>query len=131
MKTVFVNTIVFVKDLQRAKAFYTKLLDQTILEDFGTITFFENHLVLHQAGSIIKTVFKRQSFKTALRQGRRNVLIYFESQDLDRMYERIKGAGVPIIHGIEQQAWGQKVFRFFDPDRHIVEIGEPFHTKEE
>ena len=131
MKTVFVNTIVFVKDLQHAKAFYSELLGQTILEDFGAITFFENHLVLHQAKSIIKTVFKRQSFKTALRQGRRNVLIYFETKELEGMYERIKGAGVPLIHGIEQQAWGQRVFRFFDPDRHIVEIGEPFHTKEE
>lgn len=131
MKTVFVNTIVFVKDLERAKAFYSELLDQKILDDFGTITFFENHLVLHQAKSIIKTVFKKQSFKAALRQGRRNVLIYFETKELEGMYERIKQAGVPIIHGIEQQAWGQKVFRFFDPDRHIVEIGEPFRTKEE
>jgi catechol 2,3-dioxygenase-like lactoylglutathione lyase family enzyme len=129
MKTVFVNTIVFVKDLERSKAFYRDLLGQKILEDFGSITFFENQLVLHQASSIIKTVFGKRSLKAALRQGRRNVLIYFETKELESMFSRIKDAGVPVIHGIEQQAWGQKVFRFFDPDRHIVEIGEPLHTK--
>jgi hypothetical protein len=32
---------------------------------------------------------------------------------------------VELIHPILQQAWGQRVFRFYDPDRHIVEIGEP------
>jgi len=130
MKTVFVNTIVFVKDLERSKAFYTELLDQKILEDFRTITFFENHLVLHQANSIIKTVFKKCSFKMAFRQGRRNVLIYFETKELQAMFKRIKEAEVPMIHGIERQAWGQKVFRFYDPDRHIVEVGEPFRAEE-
>jgi catechol 2,3-dioxygenase-like lactoylglutathione lyase family enzyme len=63
MKTVFVNTIVFVKDLERSKAFYRDLLGQSILEDFGTITFFENQLVLHQASSIIKTVFGNAASK--------------------------------------------------------------------
>lgn len=32
---------------------------------------------------------------------------------------------VELIHPIERQAWGQKVFRFYDPDGHIVEVGEP------
>ena len=30
-----------------------------------------------------------------------------------------------FIHNIEQQPWGQRVLRFYDPDRHIIEIGEP------
>ncbi|WP_424540407.1 hypothetical protein [Sinorhizobium medicae] len=26
---------------------------------------------------------------------------------------------------IERQAWGQRVFRFYDPDEHAIEVGEP------
>lgn len=131
MTPIFVNTIVFVKDLECAKTFYTDVLGQKILEDFGTITFFENHLVLHQAQSITKTVFKKESSEAAREQGKRNLLIYFESDEMENMFARVSESGAQIIHGIERQAWGQTVFRFFDPDGHIVEIGEPMHTKTE
>lgn len=36
-------------------------------------------------------------------------------------------SGYEIIHPFEKQAWGQNVFRFYDPDRHIPEIGEATH----
>lgn len=130
MKPVFVNTIVFVKDLEKSKAFYSKVLMQNILNDFNTIVFLENHLVLHQAQSIIHTVFKQESKEALLDQGKRNLLIYFESDDIEGMLARVSEAGAQIIHGVERQAWGQNVFRFFDPDGHIVEIGEPFRTQE-
>jgi uncharacterized glyoxalase superfamily protein PhnB len=32
---------------------------------------------------------------------------------------------VDLIHPIVEQAWGQRVFRFYDPDGHAVEVGEP------
>lgn len=130
MKPVFVNTIVFVKDLEKSKAFYSKVLMQNILNDFNTIVFLENHLVLHQAQSIIHTVLKQESKEALLDQGKRNLLIYFESDDIEGMLARVSEAGAQIIHGVERQAWGQNVFRFFDPDGHIVEIGEPFRTQE-
>ena len=130
MKPVFINTIVFVKDLEKSKAFYSDVLMQNVLNDFSTIVFLENHLVLHQAQSIIQTVFKQGSQDALLDQGKRNILIYFESDDIEGMLARVKEAGAQIIHGIERQAWGQNVFRFFDPDGHIVEIGEPFRTQE-
>ena len=129
MKTIFVNTIVFVKDIERSKIFYRDLLDQKIVNDFDSIVFFENHLVLHQANKIINTVFRRNSTEAGKDQGNRNILIYFESDDLEAMFARVNEAKVPLIHGIELQDWGQKVFRFFDPDNHMVEIGEPFRTK--
>jgi uncharacterized glyoxalase superfamily protein PhnB len=51
-------------------------------------------------------------------------VLYFEDADLEAAFGRIAGA-VELIHGIRREAWGQRVFRFFDPDGHIVEIGEP------
>ena len=56
--------------------------------------------------------------------GRRNVLYYFEDDDIDACFARIKDR-VELIHPIVKQAWGQRVFRFYDPDGHAIEVGEP------
>ena len=52
------------------------------------------------------------------------MLLYFEHWDVDAAFEKI-APHVELIHTVEQQAWGQRVFRFYDPDGHAVEIGEP------
>lgn len=126
----FVNTIIFVKDINKSKRFYSDALGLKIIQDYETIVFFENHFVLHSAVSIIKTVFKRNNYFQKKKQGRKNILIYFETNQLDNCFNKIAKLGVKFIHGIEKQAWGQKVFRFKDPDGHIVEVGEPFRVKE-
>ena len=38
---------------------------------------------------------------------------------------KLAQAGVTCVHPIREQPWGQRVFRVFDPDRHLVDIGEP------
>lgn len=122
----FVNTIVFVEDLQRSRKFYEEVLMQKMVKEFGVIIFYENHLVLHEIKPIMETVYKTPFEPNASPLGRRNILVYFETEDLQAMFDRVSGSGAKIIHNIEAQAWGQKVFRFYDPDEHIVEIGEPF-----
>lgn len=129
MKNVFANTIIFVKDIERSKIFYSETLGMRIIDDYGTIVFFENRLVLHSAASILKTVFKRIRISGLMKQGRKNILIYFETDGLEEFYEKT-ASKVNIIHGIEKQAWGQKVFRFYDPDGHMIEFGEPFRIEE-
>ena len=129
MKNVFANTIIFVKDIERSKIFYSETLGMRIIDDYKTIVFFENRLVLHSAASILKTVFKRIRISGLMKQGRKNILIYFETDGLEEFYEKT-ACKVKIIHGIEKQAWGQKVFRFYDPDGHMIEFGEPFRIEE-
>lgn len=124
MPNKFVNTIVFVSDLERSKHFYADLLNIKIRKDLNTIVFFENQLVLHSAKSILGTIFKEEIPHTVSEQGRNNILIYFECDDLDTFYHGVKNK-VKVIHGIQKQDWGQRVFRFYDPDGHIVEFGEP------
>jgi catechol 2,3-dioxygenase-like lactoylglutathione lyase family enzyme len=129
MTNVFVNTIVFVKNIEVSKYFYSNILNMKILQDFGTIVFYENHLVLHIADSILKTIYKKRKFSAFRKQGKNNVLLYFETDKLDEFYNEIAN-NVKIIHGIEKQIWGQKVFRFYDPDNHMIEFGEPFRIEE-
>jgi hypothetical protein len=50
--------------------------------------------------------------------------LYFETDELEPIYRRLKEAKVAFIHGIYEQPWGQRVMHLYDPDGHIVEIGE-------
>ena len=128
---IFYNTIVFVKDIQRSKAFYQDVIGLRVKEEFDTIVFFENHFVIHCVKSILKTVFKKGMLHRFFLQGKKNILLYLETNNLEEAYQNIVKVGCKIIHPIEEQAWGQRVFRFYDPDRHMVEIGEAMHLKPE
>jgi catechol 2,3-dioxygenase-like lactoylglutathione lyase family enzyme len=123
---VFYNTIVFVKDIEKSKKFYTDVIGLKIIEDCKTIIFFDNHFTIHNGNNLLSTVFKRSPFFN-FSKGKKNIEIYFETDDIEASYQTIVRNKVKIIHGIERQAWGQNVFRFYDPDKHILEIGEALH----
>lgn len=134
MGNKYINTIIFVSDLKKSKKFYSELLGIRITKDLETIVFFENHLVLHCAESIITTVYKgKKPFRPTQKQEKNNLLNYFECEnliELETFFEKIKDK-VKLIHPIETQKWGQNVFRFYDPDGHIVEFGEPMNDTPE
>jgi len=119
----FVNPIPFVRDIARSRAFYETRLGLRVLEDFGSFILFETGFAIHDGAALEKTIWGEAS-ATEQAYGRGNVLFYFEDQDIDAAFARI-APHVDLIHPVERQAWGQRVFRFYDPDGHAVEIGEP------
>lgn len=119
----FINPIPFVQDIARSKHFYESILGLKIREDFGDFVLFEGGFALHEARSIQTTVWgdikePNNSY------GQRNLLLYFEHDNIDAAFENIR-PHAKLIHPIKKQAWGQRVFRFYDPDHHAIEIGEP------
>jgi catechol 2,3-dioxygenase-like lactoylglutathione lyase family enzyme len=120
----FINPIVFVSDIKASTAFYRDILGLQIEADHGTIVIFAGHLAIHDAVALTHTVWGSEAPIEAGPYGRRNLLLYFEAPDIDACFERIR-VKVDLIHPIIKQAWGQRVFRFHDPDGHAVEIGEP------
>lgn len=119
----FVNPLPFVQDMERSKAFYGGLLGLAVVEDHGNFVRFENGFALHRGRDLHQTVFGVppdgcEPF------GRLNLVLYFEDEDIHAAFERLVGS-VALIHGIRREPWGQLVFRFYDPDGHIIEIGEP------
>ncbi|CCF01203.1 VOC family protein [Sinorhizobium fredii] len=119
----FVNPLPFVADIDRSKRFYCEVLQLRVLEDHGDFVRFSDGFALHDGPSLHRTVFGESRLEDGP-YGRRNLVFYFEDEDIDAAFERIAGR-VELIHGISEQSWGQRVFRFFDPDGHIIEIGEP------
>ena len=43
----------------------------------------------------------------------------------DAFAEKLKGIDdIDYVHSVIEHRWGQRVVRFYDPDRHIIEVGE-------
>ena len=92
--------------------------------DHGPNVAFEGGFSIWQADHAYQIIFGR-SPGVAGRLGHENCELYFETDDLDDMSARASNAGAQFVHPLREQPWGQRVFRFYDPDGHIVEVGEP------
>jgi catechol 2,3-dioxygenase-like lactoylglutathione lyase family enzyme len=119
----FVNPLPFVASIDRSKKLYIEILGLKVLEDHGDFIKFDSGFALHDGKSLHRTVFGGESDNDSS-YGRLNLVLYFEAENLDGEFARIANR-IDLIHPIERQGWGERVFRFYDPDRDIVETGEP------
>ena len=118
-----IDTILLVEDITISRRFYAEALGMEILHDWGTMVIFTNRLAVHQA-SELQPREEAQKFVTPGFYGRGNVVIYLQSDDLDASYRQLKEAGAEIIHPILTLPW-ERIFRIYDPDHYVIEIGEP------
>lgn len=50
--------------------------------------------------------------------------LYFEEDDFDAFAKKLQGLDVEYVHPVKEHRWGQRVVRFYDPDYHMIEVGE-------
>jgi predicted enzyme related to lactoylglutathione lyase len=125
MKIRHVDTIVFVTDVACSSAFYRDVLGLPVSHHFGTMVQFEHGFAIHDGPNLLGKTYKKPGAFPSEPQGHDNIDIYFETDDLEAAFRAVAESGAEVIHPIETQEWGQRVFRFHDPDGHIVEIGDP------
>ena len=113
--------LIVVNDMARSRYFYEELLDQKVKFDFGPNVPFEGfslHLKSHFQSLLGDATQYPVTPKAHWGE------LYFETDELEPIYQRLNEANVEFIHSICEQPWGQRVMRFYDPDGHIIEIGE-------
>ena len=113
------NPMLVVKDIDRSVEFYKKVFGFHVIMDFGankTLT----------GGLALQTLDTWQDFIDTddISFGGNNYEIYFEEDDFDAFTEKLKKCDVEYVHPIKEHSWGQRVVRIYDPDKHIIEIGE-------
>ena len=115
----YVSTLIAVTDMARSKAFYRDVFGLEVLSDFGA------NIVL-TGGIALQTMDTWRGFieNREVTLPSNAMELYFEETNLDAFLERLKKFGVEYVHGVMEHAWGQRVVRFYDPDRHIIEVGE-------
>lgn len=124
MPVQFRNPILLVRDMEASKRFYHDLLGIAIRQDFGSFVLLEGNLGLHRADVFYGYLGKAYSGES---MGRDNLDLYFTSDRLPELQARLLAAGVAFLTPLQLTEWGETLFRVYDPDRHIVEIGDKAH----
>ncbi|WP_298665467.1 VOC family protein [uncultured Methanofollis sp.] len=123
MNITFRSTVLFVGDMERAKAFYIDVLGQEIELDIGVNVGFVGGLALWDLAYVNNLLYAGK-----MPQGEvpaPQIEVYFETAEIEEMAGRVADAGVRLLHPLKEQPWAQRVVRFFDPDGHLVEVAEP------
>lgn len=115
------NVLIVVKDIEKSKAFYKELFGlEVILEQDGNVILTEG-LVLQDAA-----VWKRYIEKDTVPFNNAAEL-YFEETDMEDFVKKLENykESITYVNRLMEQAWGQKVLRFYDPDGNLIEVGTP------
>ncbi len=114
------NTLIVVEDIERSKAFYRELFGLSVVTDFGENVILTEGLVLQE-----RKTWERFTGKKAV-YGGCDAELYFEENDMDGFLARLQKQEPPVSYVNEsmEHDWGQRVVRLYDPDRHVIEVGE-------
>lgn len=113
-------TVLAVKDIEKAKAFYMYLFGFKIKYNFGINICFEENLSLQQDFARIMQVPKE-----TMRKKENNFELSLEISKFDEFIQKLKNDfSVEFLHDIFEHNWGQRVIRFYDLDFHLIEVGE-------
>lgn len=113
------NPMLVVSDIDKSVEFYKKVFGLRVVMDFGANKTLTGGLALQTAQT-----YKEFIGTDNISFGGNNVEIYFEEDDFDGFASRLSECDIEYVHPIKEHSWGQRVVRFYDPDRHIIEVGE-------
>lgn len=117
--------VLFVKDALISASFYQDIMGFTVVMNNGDQNFlFKEGLAVWQIDddNIISRTHGVEPLIDSKAIGRFEIC--FETEELDSVYEKLKEAKVTFLHEINTEIWGQRTIRFYDPDGHLIEIGE-------
>ena len=114
------NMLLVVNEIERSKVFYRDLFGLEVIADFGGNVVLTEGLVLQEEG-----IWKDFIQKEILHKGH-NAELYFEENNMDAFLAKLNSWPEPIdyINPMMEHSWGQRVVRIYDPDGHMIEVGE-------
>ena len=122
----FICPLIVVNNIEISRSFYEQVLNQKVQYDFGENVSFESGFAIHLKSHFSDLINKSEN---DIIQKPNNFELYFEEEDLDSFLQKLKDIDpVEYVHVLKEQPWGQRVIRFYDPDMHIVEVGEPMES---
>ncbi len=120
MKTLkYTSTLIAVADMEKSKQFYHDVLGLEVVADFGDNAILDGGIAL-QTMNTWKTFIRTDNLVLPNNAGE----LYFEEEDMDTFCDHLKKFDICYVHPLFEHRWGQRVVRFYDPDKHIIEVGE-------
>ena len=120
------NILLVVEDIERSIAFYKELFGLRVVNDFDGNVILTEGLVLQD-----RKIWERLVEKEVTYYGNASEL-YFIENDLEGFQEKLDSSSFEIkyVHKLKTHDWGQRVIRIYDPDGHMIEIGESLDAVE-
>jgi catechol 2,3-dioxygenase-like lactoylglutathione lyase family enzyme len=114
----YCGVLLVVSDMERSKTFYKTVLGLNVEVDLGanaTLT----------GGISLQTLETWRQFtdKDNVTFYNNAVELYFEEDHFDT-FIATKLDKVNLVHPTKECPWGQRVIRLYDPDGHVIEVGE-------
>lgn len=118
----FSNPMIVVSNMEKSKKFYYEVLGLEVVVDFGANVTLTGGIALQTKDTWLSFICK-QNDKIAF--GGNVGELYFEEDDFDSFIQKINTiSDINYVHHMIEHSWGQRVIRFYDPDKHIIEVGE-------
>lgn len=120
----FACTLLAVRDMERSLQFYRALFDQEVVMDLGANKTLTCGLVLQaEFDKLAGFGAERMAFPS------HNMELYFETENLDGFLTVLEThPEVGLLHGVKTFPWLQRGLRLYDPDGHIIEVGESMYS---
>ena len=116
------NPLLAVRDMERSKAFYREVLGLHVVMDFGANVTLTGGLCLQTLDTWVDFLGKEAE---GICFGGDDSEVYFEEDAFDAFLEHLTSCtDISYVHPPLEHRWGQRVVRLYDPDRHIIEVGE-------
>lgn len=116
------GTMIVVKDIERSKRFYQEVLGLEVVKDFGANVTLTGGVIL-QTLNTWKGFIQKQDSQILFENNAAE--LYFEEDEMDAFLEKLQQIPhIEYVNPVIEYSWGQRVVRFYDPDKHIIEVGE-------
>ncbi len=116
------GTLIVVKDIERSKRFYQEVLGLEVVKDFGANVTLTGGVIL-QTLNTWKGFIQKQDSQILFENNAAE--LYFEEDEMDAFLEKLQQIlNIEYVNPVIEYSWGQRVVRVYDPDKHIIEVGE-------
>lgn len=116
----FMLPLLAVKDVEVSKKFYKEIFNQRVVCDYGRNVTFSGGFAIQEDFAWLIDVSPEDVIEKS-----NNMELYFETDDLDSFINKLEKYPIEYVHKMRTHDWKQRVIRIYDPDHHIIEVGEP------
>jgi catechol 2,3-dioxygenase-like lactoylglutathione lyase family enzyme len=116
----FVCPLIAISNLEVSRKFYEEVLGQKVVLNLGWNVWFSGVFSIQLNFADIISIERNTVMKKS-----HNFELYFEEDDFDAFIVHLKRFdNIQYVHQPKKHEWQQRVVRIYDPDMHIIEIGE-------
>ena len=114
------NFLLVVEDIDRSIQFYTELFGLYVVSRFEGNAILTEGLVLQERKNWEALVGKNVEYHSLAFE------LFFTEKDMNGFLDKLETSRFEIqyVNPVAENSWGRRVVRLYDPDHHVIEVGE-------